>query len=440
MGAGDDFRAGLQALQQGDPGAALTAFDAVLEQDPRSVDATYLGAIALVQQGQQEAGTVRLRAAIALAPERASLHYNLGKVLQDRGEGPAAEAAYAKTLALDPALAEAHANLALLLKERGQTAQASAHFQRSFILRRRERPAEPPTHTTRMRLRHDLEQLDHLASSGQAVVDHTTHRDRLSAVLAQLPDGDARDQQVLTAAAAATLTGTYGRALHLEPGASLNGPMLDPGIDHTTVEARYRAATPNLCVVDNFLSPEGLAALRRHCLESTFWHDSRYQGGYLGAYWEQGFGSPLLVQLAAELRAALPGLLDGHPLQQLWAYKYDSAGGGIGVHADSAAVNVNLWLTPDDANQDPESGGLVIHHVKAPRDWEHAAYNSWDSEERIEALLVDADSTRVPHRQNRAVIFDSDLFHRTDRYHFAPGYLQRRLNVTLLFGWRDGRR
>ena len=440
MGAGDDFRAGLQALQQGDPHAALAAFDAVLEQDPGSVDATYLGAIALVQQGRRETGTERLRAAIALAPERAALHYNLGKILQDGGEGPAAEASYTRALALNPALAEASANLALLLKERGETAEASALFQRSFLLRRRERPPESPTHTTRMRLRHDLEQLDHLASRDLTIPDHTSHRAKLASVLAELQTGTDRDQQALSASAAAALTGTYGRALHLEPGAPLDSPVLGPGVHRADVEARYRAATPNLCVIDDFLSPEGLEALRRHCLESTFWHDSRYRGGYLGAYWEQGFGSPLLVQLAAELRAALPGLLADHPLQQLWAYKYDSEGGGIGVHADSAAVNVNLWLTPDTANLEPESGGLVVHHVKAPRDWDHAAYNSWDSEERIEALLVGADSTRVPHRQNRAVIFDSDLFHRTDHYRFAPGYLQRRLNVTLLFGWRDGRR
>ena len=39
---------------------------------------------------------------------------------------------------------------------------------------------------------------------------------------------------------------------------------------------------------------------------------------------------------------------------------------------------------------DPDSGGLVVHHVKAPRDWDHAAYNSWDSEARIEDLLVDS--------------------------------------------------
>ena len=36
------------------------------------------------------------------------------------------------------------------------------------------------------------------------------------------------------------------------------------------------------------------------------------------------------------------------------------------VHADNAAVNMNLWLTPDDANLDPDGGGLIIYRTRAP--------------------------------------------------------------------------
>jgi hypothetical protein len=44
---------------------------------------------------------------------------------------------------------------------------------------------------------------------------------------------------------------------------------------------------------------------------------------------------------------------------------------------------------------------------------------------------------RVPYRQNRAVIFDSDLFHETDTIRFKDGYLNRRINVTMLYGRRE---
>jgi hypothetical protein len=42
----------------------------------------------------------------------------------------------------------------------------------------------------------------------------------------------------------------------------------------------------------------------------------------------------------------------------------------------------------------------------------------------------------VPHRENRVVIFNSTLFHETDRVEFREGYENRRINVTLLFGKR----
>ena len=42
----------------------------------------------------------------------------------------------------------------------------------------------------------------------------------------------------------------------------------------------------------------------------------------------------------------------------------------------------------------------------------------------------------VPYRQNRLVMFNSNLIHTTDRFHFKPGYQNRRINLTLLFGAR----
>ena len=48
-----------------------------------------------------------------------------------------------------------------------------------------------------------------------------------------------------------------------------------------------------------------------------------------------------------------------------------------------------------------------------------------------------ARSVTVPYRSNRAVIFDSDLFHETDRIVFKEGYLNRRINITLLYGLRE---
>ena len=40
----------------------------------------------------------------------------------------------------------------------------------------------------------------------------------------------------------------------------------------------------------------------------------------------------------------------------------------------------------------------------------------------------------IPHRANRAVIFKSTQFHKTDAFTFKNGYLDRRINISLLFG------
>ena len=58
----------------------------------------------------------------------------------------------------------------------------------------------------------------------------------------------------------------------------------------------------------HLLTPEALAQLQRFCLRSTVWRRP-YPPGYIGANPESGFFSPLLLQIAAELRHAVPELL-----------------------------------------------------------------------------------------------------------------------------------
>ena len=159
--------------------------------------------------------------------------------------------------------------------------------------------------------------------------------------------------------------------------------------------------------------------------------------GYLGAFPECGFACPLLAKIADELPRRYPIVFISHPLTQLWAFKYDSQLPGIGIHADFAAINVNFWITPDDANLDPKSGGLVIWDKAAPLDWDFAKYNRDITAAREYLVSAGARPVTVPYRSNRAVIFDSDLFHETDRIAFKEGYLNRRINITLLYGRRE---
>jgi len=196
-----------------------------------------------------------------------------------------------------------------------------------------------------------------------------------------------------------------------------------------------------IVVVDDVLSKETLALIQQKIMwESTVWYQTKLPqrfGGYAGAYIDDGLHQRILLRLSVELRKLLPDIFYDHPLKYMWAYKYDSDSnfGGINLHADEAAVNVNLWLTPKDANLDPNSGGLIIYTIKPPNDWDFELYNR-DTEFVYEQLLRPSGfaNMTVPYRENRAVIFDSALFHTTDNFTFRKGYQNRRINLTLLYG------
>ena len=145
----------------------------------------------------------------------------------------------------------------------------------------------------------------------------------------------------------------------------------------------------------------------------------------------------MLAQIAEELRTVFPGIFRDHTLRYIWAFKYDSQLRGIDIHGDDAAVNVNFWITPDEANRDPQSGGLVVWDKAAPPDWDFAKMNGDLPAIREFLAAKGAQSTIIPYRANRAVIFDSDLFHETDKIDFRDGYENRRINVTMLFGKRE---
>jgi hypothetical protein len=230
--------------------------------------------------------------------------------------------------------------------------------------------------------------------------------------------------------------GDKASGFHLGDGSRIPGAAVNPDNRVSEIGALWCSARPQIVVIDDLLTQEALEKLRRFCLDSTIWRQI-YDGGYLGAFPEHGFAPPLLAQIAEELRAVYPAIIEDYPLLHFWAFKYDSSLTGIKKHADFAAVNVNFWITPDEANLDPEHGGLVVWDAAAPLDWDFARYNA--AEDDITSFLAaqNSKSVTIPYRANRAVIFDSDLFHETDTIHFKPGYENRRINVTLLFGRRQ---
>ena len=67
------------------------------------------------------------------------------------------------------------------------------------------------------------------------------------------------------------------------------------------------------------LTDEALQRLRRFCWASTIWKKD-YENGYIGAFLGDGFASPLLLQIAEELRRRFPRIFGTHRLTQAWAF------------------------------------------------------------------------------------------------------------------------
>ncbi|MFZ6654036.1 hypothetical protein [Undibacterium sp. TJN19] len=374
--------------------------------------------------------------------ERSFKAYNsLGFALQLMGRTSEAMQAYQAARTLNPDYWQAAYNIGNLYKLTGQLDAALSPFYDAMVSRRKVQANAPQADPqdkgiSQSKLLHDIEQLTYLISQGEVDSNILDAKAALEEILHYMKQHSAKVMMELPASLSAKSAKWFNRFLHYRDAPALAGGALNPDIDWAAVEDAYFANAPGMTYIDNFLKPEALASLRRFCLESTFWFDYQYLGEYVGCTIEDGFVCPLLLQIAEEQKAAMPRIFGDHAIHGMWGYKYDSERTGISIHADFAAINVNFWLAPDEANLDPNSGGLVIWDKEAPLNWEFDDYNN--NAEKIAAFLQEtgAKTFVVPHRQNRAALFNSDLFHKTDNFRFKPGYENRRINVTMLFGDR----
>ena len=393
--AGTHYNLGNIFLRQNKLDQAVASYRQALQIDPNNTAACNNLGNALERQGKLDEAQATYQRALAIRPDNAQAVLNYGNVLLRQEKVMEAEPVYRRVLELAPGLHQAYYNLGLTLCESNRVPEGFSYFTRSAELTFRP-PAQPPLEQSPPhRQRHDQEQKDYWASIGEET----------------------------------------GRAYHLADGARLATPAVNPD-NRAGVAERWQASNPQLVVIDNLLTPEALEKLRRFLWGSTIWKRP-YDDGYIGAMPEHGVACPLLAQIADELRDIFPSIFHAHPLHYLWAYKYDSQLTGIRIHADQAAVNVNFWITPDDANLDADHGGLVVWDKSAPLDWQLTKYNGDEAASREFLAKAGAKPITIPYRANRAVVFDSDLFHETDKISFKEGYLNRRINVTLLYGRRN---
>lgn len=421
--------------------AAAVSYERAIALDPLDSETYFELAGAWKRLGHLEAAIDCYEKALEIAPNDAPTLYNLANTLKsaDRLEG--AVEAYRLAIVAQPDFVPVYKNLGVTLKELGQTdeafdilrAGASIMFAPETLS---DEELRIPLRTSNAKLQHDSEQIQYLIDRDRISKQYGDDATVYQEIRAGAPkERAATDSFQLPPDEQQKIARTYNRLIYLNDGSRCEGAAVSPRLDARSIEQDYHTNTPEITYFDDFLTPEALRRLREFCLESTIWY-TRYENGYLGAVLGDGFASPLLAQIVDELPQALPSIFGDLKLNQAWAFKYDSELTGINLHADFAAVNVNFWITPDDAVEDPDTGGLVVWDKEAPLDWNFEKYNADEAAMRQFLEENDARAVRIPYRQNRALVFNSDLFHETDRIAFRPGYENRRINITLLYGDR----
>ena len=427
---------------------AIDSYIQALKISPNDANAYYNMGIARQEMGDLQKAIDCYIHALEINPKYADAYNNIGAAQKDQNDLEAAIASCKKALEINPNYANAYYNMGLALLCAGKRKNALLNFRKSHELIRGKNPANPFhisfSRISKSKINHDIEQFIHLAESGCETEKFQSLAKLYTKISLEIDWSDEEIQQ-LSKEHQKQLEETYNRTIKYIEAPELANGALNSALEKDKITKDYFNHDYGLTYVDNFLTHDALNSIRKFLLESTIWFDIK-KGGYLGAYLKEGLACPLLLQIADELRGRLPEIFKHHQLKHLWAYKYDSKAHknnneltGIKAHADQAAVNVNFWITPASANLNSESGGLIVYNTDAPLEWGFQAYNSHNSNNKIDKYLEKASPEKsiIPYNENRAVIFNSNLIHETDKFEFKEGYENRRINITMLFGLRE---
>ncbi len=432
---------------------AIAAYEEALALNPNYPEAYNNLGNALYNQKNIDAAITAYNQALKLNPNYPEAHKNIGNVLLNLGKLDDAIENYERAIALKSNYYEAENNLGIcfLGKEWYDKAQAIFHkifwskygisdSKRNYFNSLIDESVEAnDLYASPFKLRDRIDQLSHLISSGkidtsfqELVVRYQLFAQELDTIVDRTP------YTPLTKHQAEQFALYYDKVIYYKDAPCLQRISINEGLDYQAIEEQYLKAS--MVYFDDLLTQEALANLHQFCLESTiFFRHS--EAGFVGSYMTEGFNCSLIYQFITELKQRLPRVLHGLPLNNMWIYRYGSKGSGVKTHTGDGSVTLNFWITPTFANLDSEGkGGLVMYDKEQPFDWDWLTFNTYKDDpaiqERINEYLADSKSLTIPYRCNRAVLFHSNLFHRSDPFHFRDNFQDRRMNITMLFGQR----
>lgn len=442
-----------QALQKrGDLSDALAAYDCALGLAPDFSTAMFRRSTVLMALQRVPDAMAGFRQALGADPKLGAAALKQAKAHYDAGELEAAGELLQVTLQFHPQMQEACVMLGNVLMALGRYREAQQAYAKSFHLVRgtgwngapfiagngEVAPDSNSVRASTFFFENLIGHIDYLIERGKldtsfaelAGIYRGIHEERNSSA-------DSSGFITLTPAQAERVRATLPRALHYADNAPVTGAAVNPALDGTVIQQKYRDSAWRMTWFDDFLTPEALNSLRDFCLESTIFFRLSHNT-FVSSYVQEGLNCSVLYQIASELKEKFPDVLGPLSLQNIWCYRQAPEGDGVRPHSDQAAVTFNFWITADEANLDKEHGGLVLYDKEQPLDWDWYKTNAEKDDpavlQRIMAYLEDADNTTIRYRENRAVMFYSNMFHCSDRFRFRPGYENSRMNITMLFG------
>lgn len=395
------------------------------------------------------------RRAAEIGPGLAEAHFGIGCCYESLERWNEAASAYREALEIQPDFHLAQNNLGTTLLAAGDYEGARAAF--STLLKMKHGlgamsaaellqmtpSSERVLRTTRFALLDRAEQIEHLVAIGAVESAFGELAARCRAVRDELPEESFPQRRVaLDPGQVKRVAGLLDKTIYVQDAARCMPHAVNPELDFASLEDAFLGDADPAVPFDNFLTPEALAGLQEFCLRSTIYFNAD-PAGFVASSLADGFNCSLLYQIAEDLKGRLPRVIGPRHLSNMWVYRHAAEGGGVQAHTDHSAVTFNFWITPDEANLDPDHGGLILYKAREPLDWDWREINTrkYDPEVRgrIDALVESSECVVIPYRCNRAVLFASNLFHMSDRFHFAEGFENRRINITMLFGrWGTG--
>ena len=395
-----------------------------------------LGRLALEQRSLAEA-VDSFRKSLALQPDDADTQVGLARALLEQHRFEEAEAAASAAMRLSPEHDSAPQLLGYALFHQDRYDEASDAFLTP--VRRLRALGSCPDNTTstfnqvsRTKLQQDIEQLQYLIECGRLPEGHhhllKDYQDFVAryaenverTVLLRVPPDD-------------PIAPYYNRLIVDAPEPTIPGGSLNPDLDTKAVESAFHASQLGFTQIDQLLNDAALLALRRYCIEPSIWFEMDFRSEVSSSLLN-GFCCPLLLQIAADIRAAFPSVFGDHQLVTCWTYKYFQNGTDGHLHADRGAASLNLWITADESNLEPDTGGLELWNKAVPDDYFHVTGEEMDHMGQVLIAEPDAEPGYVPYACNRAMLFRSNVLHKSHRMKFKDAYPLRRVSITFLYG------